>query len=120
MRGGIILLMPLAGRCSLLVSMSVLSYVREEGGLGTVFGKDPGSLARGTILGIVLLFLVGGLISGFLGLVAAAGSLAVALVFCAYCHRKIGGYTGDTLGAGCEIVELVPPLIAAAWGHGGW
>jgi len=120
MRRGIILLMPLAGRCSLLVSMSVLSYVREQGGLGTVFSKDHASLVRGALLGIALLLVAGGLTSGFVGLVAAITCLAVTLVFCALCRRKIGGYTGDTLGAGCEIVELMPPLIAAAWSYGGW
>ncbi len=119
-RRGVILLMPLAGRCSLLVSMAALSYVREEGGLGTVFNQDHGALIRGAILGAGLLLLTSTVVCGLMGLVTAGVSLAAALAFCAYSHRKIGGYTGDTLGAGCEVVELMPALVAAAWGHGGW
>jgi cobalamin synthase len=29
----------------------------------------------------------------------------------AYTYRKIGGATGDTFGAVCEIIEVVPALI---------
>jgi cobalamin synthase len=29
-----------------------------------------------------------------------------------WAHCKIGGYTGDTLGAACEIGETVPALLA--------
>jgi adenosylcobinamide-GDP ribazoletransferase len=38
----------------------------------------------------------------------------MAALFSAYCFRKIGGYTGDTLGAGCEITEIVPAIAALA------
>ena len=31
------------------------------------------------------------------------------------CYRKIGGATGDTFGAVCEIVEIVPALTLAVW-----
>jgi adenosylcobinamide-GDP ribazoletransferase len=37
-RPGIIVLMPLAGRCSFVVMMTALPYVRREGGLATAFG----------------------------------------------------------------------------------
>ncbi len=33
--------------------------------------------------------------------------------FSAYAYRKIGGATGDTFGAVCEIVEAVPALVLA-------
>ncbi len=46
---------------------------------------------------------------------SAAASMAVALLLALYGQRKIGGYTGDTLGATCEVVELVPALVAAIW-----
>jgi cobalamin synthase len=32
-----------------------------------------------------------------------------------YIHRRIGGYTGDTLGATSELVEVLPFLVAAIW-----
>ena len=46
---------------------------------------------------------------------SAAACLAATLLLAAYVYRKIGGATGDTLGAVCEIVEIVPALALAVW-----
>jgi len=35
-------------------------------------------------------------------------------VFVWYCSRKIGGFTGDTLGAACELAEVFTGLVLAA------
>ncbi len=37
------------------------------------------------------------------------------LLFGWYTHRRIGGYTGDTLGATSELVEVLPFLVAVIW-----
>ena len=38
-----------------------------------------------------------------------------------YCLKKIGGYTGDTLGACCELIDLVPLLVVVVLARvGGW
>ncbi len=42
-------------------------------------------------------------------------SLAAVLLFSVYTYRRIGGATGDTLGAACEIAELVPAMAMAVW-----
>ena len=42
-------------------------------------------------------------------------STAVTLVLAAYIRCKIGGATGDTFGATCEIVEVVPTLTLVLW-----
>ncbi len=42
-----------------------------------------------------------------------AACIAVTLAFSAYVYRKIGGATGDTFGAVCEIVEVVPAVTLA-------
>jgi cobalamin synthase len=41
-------------------------------------------------------------------------------VFSAYSYRRIGGATGDTLGASCELAEAATALTMAGWygGHG--
>jgi adenosylcobinamide-GDP ribazoletransferase len=44
------------------------------------------------------------------GLFASIASLTAILLFAAYCKTKIGGFTGDTLGAVCELAEIIPPL----------
>jgi adenosylcobinamide-GDP ribazoletransferase len=51
-------------------------------------------LALVPFIGIWTLFLVCLIIS------------TVVLLFSAWCNRKIGGATGDTLGAVCEITEM--------------
>jgi adenosylcobinamide-GDP ribazoletransferase len=47
-----------------------------------------------------------------MGFAASFSALLVAALFSVYCFRKIGGYTGDTLGAGCELAEIVPAIAA--------
>ncbi len=68
---------------------------------------------------LAALALVGWLTTVWMGVAAWAASLAVTLILAAYVYRKIGGLTGDVLGASCEIVEVVPALVAVAWAHGG-
>jgi len=51
--------------------------------------------------------------------VAAAG-WSVALLVGALVARRIGGLTGDVLGAVVEIAELGALLAAAAAAHRGW
>ena len=103
-----VFLMPLMGRCALVIGMAVMPYVRSEGGLGTVFFTHRPVIAA--VWAVFVLVGAGYLVGEGRGLVSAAGSLAVILVMSAYFRRKIGGTTGDTLGAICETVECVPAL----------
>lgn len=111
-RWAAILMMPLAGRCALVVTLALLPYARSESGLVTAFQKNR-SMPR-AVWAVGLLALVGWFLAGPAGLAMAAVSLAGMLVFAGYTYLKIGGLTGDTLGAVCEIVELLPALVAAA------
>jgi cobalamin synthase len=45
--------------------------------------------------------------------------MVVTLAISAYVYRKIGGATGDTFGAVCEIVEIMPALTLALGPLGG-
>jgi adenosylcobinamide-GDP ribazoletransferase len=111
-RPGIIVLMPLAGRCSFVVMMTALPYVRREGGLATAFGVGKSWL---NVLWTSAFLLAAGWIAGhWMGLAASFSALLMAALFSVYCFRKIGGYTGDTLGAGCEITEIIPAIAALA------
>jgi adenosylcobinamide-GDP ribazoletransferase len=110
------LLMPVAGRCALVVTINVLPYARPGGGLGSIFYR---ARTRGGAVGAVLfLALVGWTIAQWTGLAAVAGSVVITLLFAAYSYRKIGGATGDTLGAACEIAEIVSALTMTLrlWG----
>lgn len=105
-----IVLMPLAGRTALTVSLAVLPYARTTGGLAEVFRPT----LRTGLITAVLLTGSAWLLQGTSGLITAGASLAVILLLAAYSKRKIGGFTGDTLGAACELTELIPALVAAA------
>lgn len=98
------LLMPLAGRFAIVLHMALLRYVRPSGTAGVFCGRSHTLAALGAAL---LLALVAGGLFGLGGLIVAAVCLAAALLLAVYVYRKIGGMTGDTLGAACEIVEAV-------------
>ena len=107
------LLMPVAGRAALVVTIALLPYARPEGGLAAPFYRRRSMLAA--VWAEVILLLTAWLVLDMAGLVAACASLAAVLIFSVYTWRRIGGATGDTLGAACEIAELVPAVAMAAW-----
>lgn len=114
MRWGTLLLMPMVGRASMVIQLSLLPYARS-GGLCSVFVQNQRH--ADVFLALGMLGAVGWLAGEAFGLCAVSGSVVVIVIFSLWCREKIGGFTGDTLGAGCEIVELIPALIAAAWLH---
>lgn len=108
-----IFLMPLAGRCALVIHLAVLPYARAGGGLCSVFVQNR--LKSDVLWALLALGVAGWFAAGFRGVIAAGCVVLVTLVFSFWCKAKIGGFTGDTLGAACELAELVPALVAAAW-----
>lgn len=112
-----LMMIPLAGRCALVTNLSVLPYARPEGGLGSVFHKNRSKLQAAWALAVLVV--VGWYAGEWLGLLAGVLSFVASLLFALHVYRKIDGLTGDTLGAVCEFVELVPALVVVAWLHGG-
>jgi adenosylcobinamide-GDP ribazoletransferase len=108
-----VLLMPLAGRTAIVVHMAILPSARP-GGLADLF-LHRGRLAGAAILGVVVLAAAAWAVLRWRGLAVGGISMAVAIVLAGYVRRKIGGATGDTLGAACELVEIVPALTLALW-----
>ena len=115
LRWGAIFMMPLAGRSALAITLTIMPYARSEGGLATAFQKNPSAFSA--FWAAVVLVCVGWITSGSIGLAMAAVALVGTLVFAAYTRAKIGGMTGDTLGAICEIIEVLPALVAVAAGQ---
>ncbi len=101
-------LMPLAGRTALVVLMGLLPYARSDGGLGTVFYQKRPRYA--VITAIAVFVFAAWFIAGRAGVLSVGLTLMVILVFGGYVRGKLGGATGDTLGAGCEIAETVPAI----------
>ena len=108
-----VLLMVLAGRCMMMVPISLLPYARKEGGLGKLFYETR--TAFNALWAIVFVLAAGWFIAGIAGIAAAVASVLVTIGFGLYCKSKIGGVTGDTIGATCEIAEVVTVLVMCGW-----
>ncbi len=104
----VIVLMPAAGRTATVLMMSFLKYARTEGGVGKNFGNTTKWWKA--LLSLMLFSCVAYWLAGSAGVAGAVLLVLTTILFAVWCNRKIGGYTGDTLGAVSEICELVPPL----------
>jgi len=101
---------PLAGRTAIVIQMVFLPYVRR-GGLGTIFqGRAGWGMLAWSVLVLVFACLFAG---GSTGMMAAVAGIGAALVMVLVCRRRIGGATGDTYGAACELAEAAAAVAIA-------
>jgi adenosylcobinamide-GDP ribazoletransferase len=104
-----LLIMPTLGRWSMVLAAFISPYAREEEGLGKPFaGKIKPSVfwtsgVFALTTSVVLLGIDG--VSLFL-LIALLSIGLVELI-----KRRMGGMTGDTLGAICELIEVLTLLV---------
>jgi len=70
---------------------------------------------RGAIAAILVAVVVALIAFGASGLVALALALAVALLAARFLTARVGGITGDVLGAVVEVAELTVVLTVAGW-----
>ncbi|MHB1486284.1 MAG: adenosylcobinamide-GDP ribazoletransferase [Acidimicrobiales bacterium] len=102
-----------ASRSTMAVAIEVLDYARPEGGLATVFVRsDPepwlvGSLGLILSLVLVLVWKPGP------GAVALSAAIVSSLAVLELGRRRLGGFTGDVLGAAAVVGETVGLLVAA-------
>ncbi len=100
-----------AGRATIIGAAAALEPA-DEAGLGRAAGRPDraawiGALALGGALAAVLLPLGA-------ALAAAAGALAGAAAVAELARRRLGGYTGDVLGAVEQAAEVLALLAVAA------
>jgi adenosylcobinamide-GDP ribazoletransferase len=108
----VLIALPVVGRW-MMVALAVLSpYARSEGGTGSVFVEGVGRRE----LGIATLILAAVLIGFFRlwGLTLLAALILVVIVLERYFKARLGGVTGDILGAVCEWSEALFLLICSA------
>ncbi len=107
-----VFLMPIAGRTAILLLMALLPYVRVQGGLGTLFYSRKSRLTA--VWSLLFFAAMAWFTGGIRGAVAVLAVVLLTLLFALFCHRKINGATGDTLGAVCELSEAAVALVFAA------
>jgi adenosylcobinamide-GDP ribazoletransferase len=111
-----LLLAPVLGRWSAVALGATQSYARPG-------EDDPGSVGSPTrfmgrmelVFATVVALGIAVTVSRWRGVAAMALVAAVAMVWGWWCRWRIGGVTGDTLGAGIEISECVVLMWLVAW-----
>jgi cobalamin 5'-phosphate synthase/cobalamin synthase len=105
-----LLVAPIAGRWAMAALGWWLPYARADGGLGAVArGSVAGrGLAIATASSTVLLAALAGWRAAVFGTIAVGVTLVTGRAY----RRRIGGFTGDTLGATGELTEAAVWLAA--------
>jgi len=112
-----------ASRTLMAVVVHTRPYARAAG-LASAFltgrpapGADPPRWANGTVVAVVGLagsLALAGTASGFGGMVAVGALTLAAVAVTALAQRRLGGFTGDVLGAAGMVGETVGLAVAAA------
>lgn len=99
-----IVLIPVCGRVCMLIHMAWLPYARAQG-LASAFVTSHLKTAAwaGGLFLVSALFIV----FNSRGLLLVGVLFVFLLIFNAVCRKMIGGFTGDTIGAACELCETV-------------
>jgi adenosylcobinamide-GDP ribazoletransferase len=105
----VLLLAPVLGRSALVALLLSTPYVRP-GGMGSAMSAH---LPRAAAVLALLLAAAGALVAGMAGALALAVAVVAWLGLRWAMMRRLGGMTGDTLGAAVELTE-VAVLVALA------
>jgi adenosylcobinamide-GDP ribazoletransferase len=111
-RPRVLLTVPVVARAVPPILARLFGAARGEG-QGAVFAAGVG--AGGAALAAVVALVVALGVLGMAGLLAAAVALGVAGAGASFLARRLGGITGDVLGAAIEAAELAALLTVLAW-----
>lgn len=111
-RGGALLSAPVLARATPALLGRLFAPARPDG-QGAAFHEGLGRSAPAVGLAVALAVVT--LALGWPGVAAAAAALGAAAAVAAVLARRLGGVTGDVLGAAIEIAELTVLLTVSAW-----
>lgn len=100
-------------RTVMAVALRAVPYAREGGGLASAF-VGTGSWFGPALVGATLAFGLAVLAAGTTGAAAVAAAAAAGAGVVALGVSRLGGYTGDVLGAAGMMAETVGLVVAAA------
>ncbi len=98
-------------RAAMLPVLALLPPARADG-LGRMVGRVP--KAASTVGAVVAVAVALACLPPFAAVVALAVAALVGLTVAALAHRRIGGQTGDVLGACCGLADCVLLTLLAA------
>ena len=101
----VLILAPVIGRTSQIITMARIPYARPRGGLASVFLAH--AIGQTIVTSILTSLATAVLFGGVKGIFAVLVSILFIAGFNQWCMRKISGMTGDTLGAVSEGTEAV-------------
>lgn len=102
------LFMPITGRSVILLAMATARYARPEGGIGELFYSQSSKFAA--VLAFSLLTLLLLLLVPEKSVAILLAALGTCFLFTLWCKNVLGGMTGDTLGAACELTETTTAI----------
>jgi cobalamin synthase len=100
-----LVLVPALGRWSILLLTATLPYARQSSSVVRDMGRS--SIVWGSLTVAIAL-------DGFKLWVPMIAVIALSFLFGSYCRRRIGGITGDTLGANSQLCECAA-LVTLLW-----
>ena len=100
-----LLIFPAVGRGGMVWGMWMAPYARPEGGTGEMFFRTLRARHVWTATALLGVWTV--LFAGWPAVILLGLAVGATKLFVGYCGRRIGGMTGDTLGALNEMVELL-------------
>lgn len=104
-----LLVTPVAGRMTIAWSAGLSSYARKGKGMGKAMVEKTGrrEIIISTVITLALISAVFWFKLIILPVILVAAAAVFAFLFSRYSEKKIGGMTGDVIGAVIELTELV-------------
>ena len=100
---GVLFLFPMWGRTTVLLPMLFLPYLRDQGKVSPFYPPKRGVMVSGLVFSTLMSFFL----LGIRGLLGFGICLLYGFMVSFYYRKRLGGYTGDLLGALIETTEVV-------------
>lgn len=102
-------LMAVWGRVAQVLSCALSEYARENGKAKFFIGHATKKTA---LISVLFAAILSFMFMQFMGILASVTIIALVLFFVNYVKKRIGGMTGDTIGAISEVIEVITLFLA--------